>query len=347
MVALRSFAIKRILHGLAMYFVMAVAYSLVFNGIAEKNLRALADEEVVSLMRGTGNLDSADYQKLFIETQSAKIRQYHLGEAWGFRVFWRALDILTFRFGNSTSLKSASGDRNVVAIVFEALPNTLFLFGAEAILVFVIGGYIGLRAARKPGSWLDRLASVLPMALNGFPPWWVGMLALMLFSYAIPLFPSGGVHVNPAPGGVAGILDYLWHMLLPLLTIVGLNVWNTAWLIRNLVADGYSKDFVSFARARGLSETKVANHVLSVLRPAIVTMVVLGLLQSLSGNILVEGIFNWPGLGSLYFSAVQQSDVPVLMAILALQTALNLTGLVILDLSYGWLDPRIRVGETK
>ena len=73
-------------------------------------------------------------------------------------------------------------------------------------------------------------------------------------------------------------------------------------------------------------------------------MALLGLVQSVSGNILVEGIFNWPGLGSLYFSAVQQSDVPILMAILSLQTALNLAILVLLDLSYGWLDPRIRVG---
>ena len=345
MTVFRSHTIRRIFHGLAMYIVMAVTYSLVFNGVAEKSLRAQMDEEVALLMRESGNLDSADYQRLLSATRGAKLRQYHLGEAWGQRVLWRTLDILSFRFGHSLGLKSASGDRNVVAIVFDALPNTLFLFGAEAVLVFAIGGFLGLRAARKPGSWLDRLASVLPMALNGFPSWWVGMLALMFFSYAIPLFPSGGVHANPAPGGFAGILDYFWHMLLPLLTIVGLNVWNTAWLIRNLVADSYSKDFVSFARARGLSETKVAIHVFAVLRPAIVTMVVLGLLQSLSGNILVEGIFNWPGVGSLYFSAVQQSDVPVLMAILSLQTALNLTGLVILDLSYGWMDPRIRIGE--
>lgn len=341
----RSYAIRRFLHGFAMYLVMALAYSLVFNGIAEKSLKARMDEEVAQLMRAAGNLGPADYGKLLEETRGAKARQYHLGEGWGFRVLWRTLDILSFRFGNATSLKSAGGDREVMPIVLEALPNTLALFGVEAVLVFAIGGFLGIRAARKPGSMLDRTASVLPMVLNGLPAWWVGMLALMLFSYAIPLFPSGGVHANPAPAGFAGILDYLWHMLLPLLTIVGLNVWNTAWLIRNLVADGYSKDFVSFARARGLSEARVGIHVLAVIRPAIATMVVLGLLQAISGNILVEGIFNWPGLGSLYFAAVQQSDVPVLMAILSLQTALNLAGLVILDLSYGLMDPRIRIGE--
>jgi peptide/nickel transport system permease protein len=346
-IAFRSNAIKRVFHGLLMYLVMAFAYSLVFNGIAEKNLRAQVDEDVVQLLRGMENLNAEDFQRLQADTRLVKIRQYHLDEPWGFRVIWRTLDILSFHFGRSTGLKSANGDRGVAAIVFEALPNTLFLFATESVLVLALGGLIGFRAARKPGSRLDRLASVLPMALNGLPAWWVGMLALMLFSYAIPLFPSGGVHANPAPGGWAGIADYLWHMILPLLTVVGLNLWNAAWLIRNLLADAYSKDFVAFARARGLSEMKVGMHVLAVLRPAIATMALLGLVQSISGNILVEGIFNWPGLGSLYFAAAQQSDVPVLMAILSLQTALNLSALVLLDLSYGWMDPRIRVGGGK
>jgi peptide/nickel transport system permease protein len=344
MEVLPAYAARRISHGLLMYLVMAFAYSLVFNGIAEKNLRAQADEEAVQVLRAAGSLDAADYRRLLEDTELAKLRRYHLDEPWVSRVLWRTLDILTFHFGRSTGLKSAAGDRDVAAIVLEALPNTLCLFATEAVLVLALGGLLGLRAARRPGGALDRLASVLPMALNGFPAWWVGMLALMLFSYAIPLFPSGGVHANPAPHGWAGILDYLWHMLLPLLTIVGLNLWNAAWLIRNLLADAYSKDFVSFARARGLSEPKVGMHVLAVIRPAIATMALLGLVQSISGNILVEGIFSWPGLGSLYFSAVQQSDVPVLMAILSLQTVMNLAALVILDLSYGRLDPRIGVG---
>jgi peptide/nickel transport system permease protein len=296
-------------------------------------------------MRGSESLDTAQYRSRLEEAKRAKSRQYHLDESWGSRVLWRTLDTMAFRFGRSTGLKSAAGERDVDAIVLEALPNTLFLFATEAVLVLALGGFLGLRAARRPGGVLDRIASVLPMVLNGFPAWWIGMLALMLFSYAIPLFPSGGVHVNPAPGGWAGILDYLWHMILPLLTVVGLNLWNSAWLIRNLLADAYSADFVSFARARGLPEWKVGTHVIAVVKPAIATMAVLGLLQSLSGNILVEGIFNWPGLGSLYFAAVQQSDVPVLMAILSLQTALNLAGLVLLDLSYGWMDPRIRIGS--
>jgi peptide/nickel transport system permease protein len=78
--------------------------------------------------------------------------------------------------------------------------------------------------------------------------------------------------------------------------------------------------------------------------PAIMTLAVLGLFASVAGNIIVEGIFGWPGIGNLYFIAVQQNDVPVLMATLAIETLVNMLGFVLLDLIYGFLDPRIRIG---
>jgi peptide/nickel transport system permease protein len=183
------------------------------------------------------------------------------------------------------------------------------------------------------------------MVTGGVPVWWVGMLALMAFSYALPLFPAGGIRSYPAPVGPGGVLDFLWHLTLPLAVLVGLNFWNPAWVVRNLLVDTFSQDFITAARGRGLSERRIRRHALATIRPAVATLVVLGLLQSLSGNILIEGIFQWPGLGNLYFAAVQQNDVPVLMAILSLQTSLNLAGLVGLDLLYGRLDPRIRTGD--
>ncbi len=339
-----SLALRRVGHGLAMYFLMSLAYSIVFNGVADSALRARVDEEVAIALRSSGNLATIDYERLREETRAAKLRQYRLDEALPSRILWRALDVATFHFGRSQSVTSSSGDREVLGIVLQALPNTLALFGTEALLVMLLGGVVGLLAARRQGGALDKLASILPMISNGLPTWWVGMLALMLFSYVIPLFPSGGVHVNPTPEGWAGVLDYLHHMTLPLVTLVSLNLWNPAWLIRNLVGDTWERDFVRFARSKGLPERRVGLHVIAAIKPAVATMAMLGLVQSLSGNILVEGIFGWPGLGGLYFTAVQQYDVPVLMGVLSLQTALNLAGLVVLDLAYDWLDPRIRLG---
>lgn len=342
----QSFVARRVLHGLGMYVALLFAFSLVFHQVAEKALRAQADEEVSALLRNAGPQDTVTYQNLRDEALRTKALQYHLDDPWAFRVVWQAWNTLTFQFGQATTLKTSAGDRSVLALIGEALPNTLLLFTSEALLVLLLGTLVGLVATRKPGGRLDQTLSFLPMVLGGLPSWWIGMLGLMMFSYAIPLFPSGGVHSNPAPTGLGGVFDYLWHMTLPLVLLVALNLWSVAWQVRNLVLGGLNSAPITAARARGLSEFRILTvHVLATIRPAILTMVVLGLLQSLSGNLLIEGIFNWPGLGNLYFVAVQQSDVPVLLGVLALQTLMNLVGLVFLDLAYAWLDPRIRQGN--
>lgn len=99
------------------------------------------------------------------------------------------------------------------------------------------------------------------------------------------------------------------------------------------------------ARARGISEQKVLfGHTLRAAAPPIVTMAVLGLLGSLFGAIVFEGIFSWPGMGSLYWQSVQQNDIPVLMGNLSMTTGIYIIGLAFLDLIYGFLDPRVKVG---
>jgi peptide/nickel transport system permease protein len=132
---------------------------------------------------------------------------------------------------------------------------------------------------------------------------------------------------------------------LPLLTLVILGVWSTAYLTRNIVLSNLQEDYVMAARARGVPEGIVLfGHTLRSSMPAIMTIAILGLFSSIAGNIIVEGIFGWPGLGNLYFVAVQTNDVPVLMGTLAIETLVNMLGFVILDLVYGLLDPRVKVG---
>jgi peptide/nickel transport system permease protein len=153
------------------------------------------------------------------------------------------------------------------------------------------------------------------------------------------------MHVNPAPTGWAGTVDFLWHLALPLITLVILTVWGTAYLTRNIVLSNLQEDYVMAARARGVAERRVLfGHTLRTALPAIMTLAVLGLFASIAGNIIVEGIFGWPGIGNLYFIAVQQNDVPILTATLAIQTLFNMFGFVLLDIIYGLLDPRVKVG---
>ncbi len=183
------------------------------------------------------------------------------------------------------------------------------------------------------------------MIVYGMPSWWVGMLLLMLFVYIIPIFPSGGMTSIPPRYGLLGFLDLLYHMALPLITLVVIGFWGMALLTRNIVLGVLQDDYIMAARARGLPERRVLfGHTLRTAAPPIITIALLSLLGSVFGSIILEGIFSWPGMGNLYWIAVQQNDVPVILGLLSVTTGLYMAGLVLLDLIYGFLDPRIKVG---
>jgi len=185
------------------------------------------------------------------------------------------------------------------------------------------------------------------MVVYGMPSWWLGMLMIMVFSYIFKIFPSGGLTSTPPPpaGTWAFFIDSLYHLILPVITLVVIGFWGRAFLTRNIVLSTLQEDYIMSARARGVPERKVLyGHALRSAAPPIVTMGLLALIVSFSGNILFEGIFSWPGMGNLYWVAVQQNDIPVLMGNLSLTTGLYISGLAILDLIYGFLDPRIKVG---
>ena len=149
----------------------------------------------------------------------------------------------------------------------------------------------------------------------------------------------------PTPDGIMYFIDMLWHMSLPLITLVLIGFWGISFVVRNIVLNTLQEDYIMAARARGLTEKSILfGHTLRSAAPPIVTITLLGLLGSIAGSIIFEGIFSWTGLGNLYWIAVQQNDIPVLMGNLAITTALYQLGLVILDISYGFLDPRIKVG---
>jgi peptide/nickel transport system permease protein len=341
----RVYVLKRILYGILMYIIMVFIYSTLFNNVADKTIRSQIEEQINQEVTRLRNLTEDQLHSIIAQKRQAKYVQYHLNEPLVSRIFWRSVRTLAFDFGNSTIIKASNGDRVVIGIVLEALPKTLILFTTQVLLTTVLGVALGLYMARKPNRALDRFSSVTTMVTNGLPSWWLGMIMIMVFSYAVPLFPSGGLHSNPAPQGFMNFMDFLWHLSLPLLTLTLLGVWGVGYLTRNIVLSNLQEDYVMAARARGVAERKVLfGHTLRTAMPAIMTIAVLSLFASIAGNIIVEGIFNWPGIGNLYFVAVQQSDVPVLMATLSIETLFNMVGFVLLDIIYGFLDPRIKVG---
>ena len=339
------YALKRILRGVFMYALLMLLFSLLFNQVNEQTQRSQINEQVKMESARLRNL-KPDQLMAWRDTRMDQLtKMYKLDRPLGERVLFRAVNTLTFNFGKSTIIKSSKGEQDVLSILMEALPRTMMLFSSAIVLELVFGVWLGLKKAQKPGGRLDKSTSFVTMIIYGMPSWWLGMMLILLFVYVLKLFPSGGVNSVPTPEGIGFVLDRIWHMILPIMTLVFLGFWSLAFVIRNLVLGILQEDYIMSARARGVPENKVLfGHTLRTAAPPIVTMALLSLLASLSGAIIFEGIFSWPGLGNLYWVAVQQNDIPVLMGDLAITTGIYQAGLVFLDLIYGFLDPRIKVG---
>ncbi len=343
------YAVKRVIYAFLMYAVIIFVFSGLFNAVAETVMRSQIQEGIRAYAQGLVQADrrlSGEQVQAMAEARRQELLdQYGLNDPVFQRIIGRTIDTLFLRLGDSTIIRSSSGETDVWTIIAEAIPRTLLIFLTAMAIDIFLGIWLGLRKARKAGSVMDRVTDIGTMVVFGLPSWWLGMMAIMTFAFVVPVFPSSGMHSAPPPTSSLGYaLDLLWHMTLPVLVLVILGFWGRAYLTRNIVLTTLQEDFIMSARARGLSERKILfGHTLRSAAPPIVTMSLLALLASVGGSLLFEGIFSWPGMGNLYWVAVSLNDVPVLMGDLAVSTGLYMMGLVILDLIYGFLDPRIKV----
>lgn len=343
-----KYLLKRIGYLFFTYVVIVFIYSALFNTVMENTLRSQLSEQVKGelLMKSQkSRLTVEESEKYRQERLKELYTRYHLDDPVISRIFWRAYNTLKFDWGNAITMKASNGSKNVFTIVKEAIPNTVLLFTTATIFNTLIGVILGLKKAQKPGKILDQSTSIFTMIIYGMPNWWLAMILIMALVYTIPLFPSSGIHSVPPPEGIMYYVDMLHHLALPLLTLMVMGFWGTGFITRNIVLGTLQEDFVMSSRARGLPESRVLfGHTLRTAAPPIATFTILGLLGSLGGSLVFEGIFSWPGMGNLYWIAVQSNDMPVLMGNLAVTTMLYLGGLFILDILYGFLDPRIKAG---
>jgi peptide/nickel transport system permease protein len=341
-----AYAAKRAANALVNYAIIIFLLSLIFNTTAETTVRARVQAQLAMEASRQRGMDAAQLERWRTDRERFLVHRYHLDEPFLARVVLRAADTLLLRFGTSTIMKSSRGERDVWAIILEALPRSALVFTTAVVLEIGIAVWLGLKKAQKPGGLLDRATSIGTMVVYGMPSWWVGMILIMALAYGVPLFPSGGMHGVPPPRGLAAVADLLHHMALPVLTLAITGFWGVAYLTRNIVLGVLQEDYIAAARARGMPEHRVLfGHALRTAAPPIVTIALLSLVGSVFGNIVLEGIFSWPGMGNLYWIAVEQNDVPVILGLLAVTTGLYMLALVALDLVYGLLDPRIKAGQ--
>lgn len=233
----------------------------------------------------------------------------------------------------------------VSRLIGERLPATLFLSGAALLLQYVVGLWAGITAARKAGSAGDQLLRIGSVALYSMPVFWTGLMALLLLSYRWSIFPAGHMRSVDAAdfGSLARAADLGHHLILPALILAAATVGATLRFTRSSVLQTLGQDYIRTARAKGLDERRVLwVHALRNAATPLVQLLGLSLPSLLSGALVVEVVFSWPGLGRLTFDSILARDYPVVMAATALTGVLVVLGNLLSDLLHAVVDPRVR-----
>jgi len=240
---------------------------------------------------------------------------------------------------------SLSQQRPVSTALLEAFPATALLaFGALAV-EYAAAILLGTISARRRESALDRGIRVVTLLLYSQPIFWLGLMAILLFSYVWPVLPAGQMRSVDAdllsPGG--RLLDLLRHLALPAL-ISGLSAaGGTARYLRASLIEVMSQDYIRTARAKGLSERRVLwVHGLRNAAVPLIQVFSLTLPVLLSGALITEVVFSWPGIGRLIFNAVLSRDYPLILGATALSATLVVLGNLLADVLHALVDPRVR-----
>jgi peptide/nickel transport system permease protein len=235
--------------------------------------------------------------------------------------------------------------RPVAARIREALPHTLFLNGLALVLALFIAIPLGVVAGGNPEGAFDRISGAALFALYSMPSFWAALLLQSLFAVRLRWLPLYGAASDAAPPGIAGIVDRLAHVALPATCLAYGTLAFVARLIRSGVAEARDSDFVLAARARGASRRRALwTHAFPNALLPLITLFGLLLPALLSGSVIVERIFAWPGLGRLYFDSILSRDYPVILALSLLSAAVTLAATLASDIASAAADPRVRDG---
>jgi len=233
----------------------------------------------------------------------------------------------------------------VSEVIAKRLPNTLLLMLACEVVIIVFALAIGIFSALKQYSVVDHVITGLSFIGYSMPIFWIALLSMYIFAvkfkqWGLPYLPTVGKYdlsVGPT------ITQIAWHMVLPVTSIAVISIAGYTRYIRSCMLDVIHDDYIRTARAKGLTERVILfRHALKNASLPLVTVIGLDLPLLLAGAVLTESIFAWPGMGRLYWNAAQDTDVPVLMGVLMLISAAVVLFQIITDVTYTFLDPRIR-----
>jgi peptide/nickel transport system permease protein len=248
--------------------------------------------------------------------------------------------VLRLDFGTSLIDK-----RPALTLIEERLPNTLLLMGAYEVVVIVGALAVGIYSAVRQYSLMDHAVTAVSFILFSMPIFFIALISMYIFAvnfkaWGLPYLPTVGMF-EPVKGKTMS--QVVWHMVLPVASLALISLAGYSRYMRSTMLEVLSQDYIRTAKSKGLERRYVLFvHALKNASLPIVTIVGLDLPTLLGGAIVTERIFAWPGMGRLFLDHVQRVDTPVVMAILMLVSVAVIVFQLLTDITYAWLDPRIR-----
>jgi len=335
--------------------VILTAVILGASGYDVKIWQALIHEQLraYQMQLQRSNVPPAKVKQLVSEYKERLIKLYGLDKPW-YERFWPLVsNTLTFNLGISESYDVAdvAGVPYPVRVgdaIMRCLPRTIVMITIAQLICAAAALYVGPFIAYRRGTMFDRAIVSYSALTNAIPVWWLGMILIFFLSYRAGIFPTDFRSVvayinNFWRNPLMNLVQIFYYASLPIITIVIAFLGSWFYTVRAMVLRVVREDFVIVAKAKGLPERYIASkHVLRAAAPPVVTNVILSLAASLSGYIITESVFNWPGMGTLYWVAIRAADLPTILGLTYAFTLVYILARFILEVLYIFLDPRVR-----
>ena len=294
----------------------------------------LAPGDPVELIN-QGQMDS----RISPESYQAMLHLYGLDEPFHVRYMTWIKRLGTLDFG-----KSFLDHRPVITVIMERLPATLMLNVASLIVALLLSIPLGLYSAVRQNSAFDKVGGTALYMMYSLPDFWVALLLILLFGVKLGILPFHGMESIHA--GDYGFFRYWWdrflHLILPTVCLTYGSLAFLSRFVRGSTLEVIRQDYVRTARAKGLEENVIVyRHVFKNTLIPVLTLFGLLLPTLISGSVILESIFSWPGIGDLFFDSVLARDYPVVMGLSFITAVLVLLSTLIADLLYAWADPRV------
>ena len=295
---------------------------------------SLAPGDPVSLMQ-----DGIMSSRISPEAYHQMLQHFGLDEPIYTRYLIWLKRLLTLDFGTSFT-----DHRPVITKILERLPATFLLNFASLVCALLISVPLGLYSAVRQNSLFDKINGAILYMLYSLPDFWVALVLILFFGVKLKLLPFYGIESLPARelGFFAHVWDRLLHMILPTFCLTYGSLAFLSRFVRGSTLEEIRKDYIRTALAKGLAEKNVIyKHIFKNMMIPMLTLLGILLPTLISGSVILEYVFSWPGIGALFFDSVLGRDYPTVMGLSFITAVLVLLSTLLADLLYAWADPRI------